>query len=309
MVEEIIISAPARLHLGMINPFNRHLRLYTSVGLAIDHPRTTVVVRRNRELSINGPRSFEIRERIYPLVKKYSLQEGAVEVMESIPKHVGLGSTTQLLLSVAKGLLIANEVEFDIEEVSSMLRVGEISGVGKYAFQYGGFIVDSGVKNKSFPKLYMRLDFPEEWGFIVVVPNGVGLTDDEEKRVFSQAFPVPVSLIHEASFHLFVEMIPSLKEKDHVGFAEGLEKFQLTVGKMFSEYQGGVFSTYSERAVHTLKKLGIRGVGQSSWGPAVYGFLPSIDEVDYIRQRILDQLNARVYVVRPDNKGAVVEYR
>uniref|UniRef100_A0A7C2FGB9 Beta-ribofuranosylaminobenzene 5'-phosphate synthase n=1 Tax=Thermosphaera aggregans TaxID=54254 RepID=A0A7C2FGB9_9CREN len=306
MVEEIIISSPARLHFGIINPFRKDLRLYLGAGLAVNRPRVEIVVRKNRELSFRGPRSEEVWMKLRPLIEKYGLRKGEVEIRKTIPKHVGLGSTTQLLLSVAKGLLTVNNIFFDIEEVSSILGIGRVSGVGKYAFQYGGFIVDSGVKGKDSTKLYLRLRFPESWRFIVVIPEGRGLSEEEENRVFAADEDIPESLIHEASYHLFVEIIPSLIEEDIEGFSTGLEKLQLIVGKMFSRYQGGVFSKNSQIIVDVLKKLGVKGVGQSSWGPAVYGVIPPGENAEEVKTRVSRIVNGDVLIVDPDNQGAIM---
>ncbi len=306
MVEEIIISSPARLHFGIINPFRKDLRLYLGAGLAVNRPRVEIVVRKNRELSFRGPRSEEVWMKLRPLIEKYGLRKGEVEIRKTIPKHVGLGSTTQLLLSVAKGLLTVNNIFFDIEEVSSILGIGRVSGVGKYAFQYGGFIVDSGVKGKDSTKLYLRLRFPENWRFIVVIPEGRGLSEEEENRVFAADEDIPESLIHEASYHLFVEIIPSLIEEDIEGFSMGLEKLQLIVGKMFSRYQGGVFSKNSQIIVDVLKKLGVKGVGQSSWGPAVYGVIPPGENAEEVKTRVSRIVNGDVLIVDPDNQGAIM---
>jgi len=306
LVEEIIISSPARLHFGIINPFRKDLRLYLGAGLAVNRPRVEIVVRKNRELSFRGPRSEEVWMKLRPLIEKYGLRKGEVEIRKTIPKHVGLGSTTQLLLSVAKGLLTVNNIFFDIEEVSSILGIGRVSGVGKYAFQYGGFIVDSGVKGKDSTKLYLRLRFPESWRFIVVIPEGRGLSEEEENRVFAADEDIPESLIHEASYHLFVEIIPSLIEEDIEGFSTGLEKLQLIVGKMFSRYQGGVFSKNSQIIVDVLKKLGVKGVGQSSWGPAVYGVIPPGENAEEVKTRVSRIVNGDVLIVDPDNQGAIM---
>jgi len=302
--EEIIISSPARLHFGMINPFRRDLRLYLGAGLAINRPRVEIVVKKEKELSFRGPRSEEVMLKLRPLIEKYDLRKGGVEIRKTIPKHVGLGSTTQLLLSVAKGLLTANNIPFDIEEVSSILGIGRVSGVGKYVFQHGGFIVDSGVKGRDKVMLYLRLQFPEKWRLIVVIPEGKGLSDEEESRVFGAVEGIPESLIHEASYHLFVEMIPSIIEEDIEGFSNSLEMLQLVVGKMFSKYQGGVFSKHSEVVVEVLKKLGIRGVGQSSWGPTVYGILPPGESADEIKSQVSGIVKGDVLIVEPDNRGA-----
>ena len=54
-VEKIRVSAPARIHMGILNP-SRDLadRRYASAGVAIQAPRTIVEVESDHELKVNG---------------------------------------------------------------------------------------------------------------------------------------------------------------------------------------------------------------------------------------------------------------
>ena len=61
-----------------------------------------------------------------------------------IPAHSGLGSGTQLALSV--GYLIAkfNKLKLDINQLAFSLKEVRRSGIGIESFKNGGFNVDAG---------------------------------------------------------------------------------------------------------------------------------------------------------------------
>lgn len=303
----------SRIHFGVVNPFNRDMRLYISAGVGVERPSNRVLVSENSSgLVVRGCRAEEVRERIRPLEERYGRLYGEVEILECVPRHVGLGSTTQLLLAVARGLLEVNGVEADILETASLMGLGRISGVGTHVFIHGGFVVDSGrrsLENRGVPGLLIRTEFPEDWVFVVVVPRGSGLDDSREREVFSGGYRVERELVWRAGYTLFSELVPAVIERDFERFSEALYELQTTVGSMFSVFQGGVYSVYSQKAVEILRREGIVGVGQSSWGPTVYGVVRGYEKALEVSERLRPRIEGDVLVVKALNRGAeVIEY-
>ncbi|MEM1612275.1 MAG: GHMP kinase [Desulfurococcaceae archaeon] len=313
MARKITIEAPSRLHLGLVNPFNKDYRLYIAVGVAIDRPQTVISVYVDDPISIEGCRSSEVYTRIKPIVEEYGLKRGRVVIEKCVPVHVGLGSTTQLLLSVAHGLMLSNGLNPDVAEIEEMAKkigLGRISGVGTYIYMYGGLVVDSGKRHEAdFPQLLMRFEVPESWRFVVAIPAGTGLDEIREREVFEAREEVPGEVIWYASYTLFAELLPSLLEGEFELFAKALTKFQETVGKMFSKYQGGVFAQHSAAVINKMKELGLVGVGQSSWGPTVYGITDTHEKAVEVSSKLKEVFDGlHVFVARPRNKGAVVRF-
>lgn len=308
MSRVVRVESPARLHFGLVNPFNRDMRLYVGAGVAIKEPSTVVEVAESGELAVAGCRSVEILEKLGMLKERGIELRGRVYIEKCIPKHVGLGSTTQLVLSVIRGLLEVNDIRADLIPIVKDLGVGAISGVGTYAFLYGGFVVDVGKrKPEEFPRLFMRLEFPEDWYFLLLTPSGRGLAEEEERRAFSEASAhVDKALVWKASYYLFNELIPALMERDFNSFARALAQLQETVGVMFEKHQGGVFATYSQRAIRFLREHGIIGVGQSSWGPTVYGVVNELDEAEKIAELARREGIGEVVITTSDNRGAKI---
>ncbi|NAZ14342.1 MAG: GHMP kinase [Desulfurococcales archaeon] len=306
---KIMIKTGSRLHFGVINPFNKNMRLYVSAGVYVDKPSNFVVISESSEkLVVRGCRSEEVLEKIRALEE--SLGErlyGEIEIRECVPRHVGLGSTTQLLLAVARGLIELNNVRKDLLEIAWRLGLGRISGVGTHLFIHGGFVIDAGKKDPyetKIPGLMFRTDFPDEWIFIIVMPRGEGLDETAENKVFSSEYKVDEKLVWRASHLLFTEMTPSLLERDFIRFSEALYELQKTVGEMFSVFQGGIYTRYSSEAVEILRREGVIGVGQSSWGPTIYGLIESYDKAVKIMRRIEDKIDAKILLAKPLNRGA-----
>src|SRR3989475_4985036 len=71
---------------------------------------------------------------------------------------------------------------------------------------------------------------------------------------------------------LFRSLLPALAEADLAGFGAALGEVQRITGGWFAPAQGGVFAPgETGELVERLRAWGAVGVGQSSWGPALYG--------------------------------------
>jgi predicted sugar kinase len=71
-----------------------------------------------------------------------------------------------------------------------------------------------------------------------------------------------------------MRLLPALAEADLAEFGTALSEVQRVTGGWFAEAQGGVFAPgQSAELVGRLREWGATGVGQSSWGPAVYGLV------------------------------------
>ncbi len=293
----IKVNAPSRLHLGVIAPAEVDGRRYGSVGLALNVYETEVLAEKYDKIEVFGCRDAKRFAR--KIAEHFNIDGFRIKVMKLAPRHVGLGSTTQLALSIAKAILDLYDVKHDIVEVSRILGRGKVSGVGTYVFKYGGLVTDGGVG--SFPPLLTRCEFPENWKVFVVIPKGKGLHGREEDRAFKILKPKS-HLTYKASYFVFMKLIPSVMERKFEEFVRSLEKLQEIVGTMFSEVQGDVFNPKSAEAIDVMRSLGLRGIGQSSWGPTVYGF--ACERFEEILDDLKANLSAEVLLASARNEGA-----
>jgi len=302
------VSAPARLHFGLLNPHGiAGYRVYGSVGLALRYPRVVVEVYEDKEFKLPPMLEEDEKNLLLQVLRKRGVGGVRVVVKETPPRHTGFGTTTQLLLSIASGALSLHGLEYDILDVAWELGRGRVSSVGVYAFANGGLIVDAGRGAASrIAPLAARLFFPEEWRFVLALPRGVGLSGLEEERAMKRVRHYEASRVYEASWVLHYGLIPAVLERDPVLFAEALTRLQELVGGFFQEDQGGLFHPASHRIVEYLENQGVRGYGQSSWGPLIYVFAENEERARDLAESIERLGDVRVCVAAPDNRGAVI---
>ena len=306
----MIIRTPRRLHLGLIDPSATLGRRFGSLGVALEGGYEIKLIESDGlEIIAEG----EDRDTVEAVVRRMNsaYETGVnyiVEVRRAIPRHVGLGSTTQLSLAVAAGIAKLRNLNVSIEELARVLGRGRNGGVGVYSFAYGGFVIDGGVRN-GLPPLIFRENFPEEWAFLLVIPElKPGLDEEEEKPVMASVTG-RADVAMEISHRILLGLLPALKERDVKTFGEHLSAIQRLVGKHFEPYQGGEFREDVKLVLDFLAEK-TYGHGQSSWGPTVYGLILrsdfgrlSAEAQDYLREH---GIKAKVELGLPNNTGAEI---
>ncbi|MEM2934343.1 MAG: hypothetical protein QXL78_05390, partial [Methanocellales archaeon] len=148
---KIQVNAPARLHLGVIDLSNSLGRLYGSIGVGINQPCVEVIAEESKDIEVCSEENIECftaaESIIKRFLKKYNIESGVrISIVKSIPSHVGLGSTTQLSLSIALAISKLYGIETTVREMAESLGRGGVSGIGPAVFEKGGFVVDGGVR-------------------------------------------------------------------------------------------------------------------------------------------------------------------
>lgn len=311
----LVMTTPSRLHLGIIDMRGDLGRIYCSVGVAIDFPNVVVRARPAKELIVRGQNATETARYAKSFLRGLGIDRGAeILVDKSIPRHVGLGSGTQLALAIGHSLSKLFDVDIPIEEISLMLGRGAVSGIGTYAFKMGGFIVDGGHKldeREAIPPLLLRLEFPSHWFFVVGIPKiGHGLSGREERRAFRRPPLMSKETSGEIARTVLVQMIPALIEEDGMSFGKALTDLDLRVGEYWAQVQGGRYcDDVVEKGVEFLIERGAFGAGQSSWGPSFYGFVEGYRKAIELREALHHFLakgdGGEVFHARASNCGAV----
>jgi beta-ribofuranosylaminobenzene 5'-phosphate synthase len=319
---KVYVKTPARLHFGLIDMNGDMGRFFGGLGVAIDRPNLILEAQTSEGFSVTGEKTELVTSLAKRFLETYRINaEVSIHVKQSIPEHAGLGSGTQLALAVATALAKLFQVTASIQELSLAMERIKRTGVGTAVFDQGGFVVDGGKKMKndsiipeSFPPLIFRQPFPENWKFVVAIPEvKKGLTKAEEKDAFSRLPPMPVEDVGEICRLTMMKLLPALLDRDIGSFGDALSQIQVVIGEYFAGVQGGTFSSSTAtEAIGFMKKCGAYGVGQSSWGPAVYGLVQGETQAKKLRDEVesflQDRDGGQVFVANANNRGAIIKY-
>jgi predicted sugar kinase len=106
-------------------------------------------------------------------------------------------------------------------------------------------------------------------------------------------------------------LLPAAVERDLDAFGEALYEFNRRVGESFAPVQGGPYAGPRVAELVTfLRGQGVRGVGQSSWGPAVFAVVGGEEQAADLAGRIRVRFGldpGEAFVTQAWNHGAVVE--
>jgi len=274
----LFVEAPARLHFGVLDLRGDLGRRFGGIGAAVPAPSLLLEARPAARLEAEGPDAARALE----FARRFAAHHGLdlrlrFCVHRSIPAHAGLGSGTQLALAVARASAELSGLATEVTALARVVERGRRSGVGTWTFAHGGFVLEGGRTGDAarIAPLLARLPFPEGWRCVVAVPQGKpGLAGDQEAAAFAR-LPSPSARDVERVAHLvLMQLLPALAEADLGGFGAALEEVQRITGGWFASAQGGVFAPgETGELVERLRAWGAVGVGQSSWGPAVYGIV------------------------------------
>jgi beta-ribofuranosylaminobenzene 5'-phosphate synthase len=272
------VTATARIHFGFLDPSGRGGRSFGSLGMSLDRPRTKLVLTRGEALDISGGESERAKHHLARLAADSGLPaEFSLEMVETIPPHAGLGSGTQLALSVGTAFAALTGTQLSPEEIAAKLGRGTRSGIGIGTFQTGGVVLDGGGDGTRPPPILSTLPFPVEWRVLLMLDGTVrGIHGADEISAFDSLPEFPESDIADLCRRTIFRTLPALAERDFAAFSEEIGFLQRRMAGYFAPLQGGPFtSPLVSEALAWLAAQGITGLGQSSWGPTGFALLPS----------------------------------
>jgi beta-ribofuranosylaminobenzene 5'-phosphate synthase len=318
------VTARARLHLGFRNLSLSRPWLYGGIGVALDRPRTVVRATPADHITVDGPPASATAAR--RTVEYLDVSGANVAVERALPRHVGLGSGTQLALAVAQAIATAHEASIDVRDVAPLLGRGGRSGVGVATFERGGVVIDRGHPSSEYspsrppdgswtvPPVTTRLRVPASWRFLLVRPQiESGIAGDAEeasiRRVVECASVAPAAAIDRV---VGADLLPAVRSGDVTRFGLAAGRIDRLNGQWFAPEQAGVHrETVREICRHLAGASPVAGAGQSSWGPTVYGVTPGrlADRARAAGERALEAagVDGHVRVAAGYNHGARIE--
>jgi beta-ribofuranosylaminobenzene 5'-phosphate synthase len=307
------VWTPSRLHFGLLGfavdgeawP-DRHgmqvlpARRFGGVGLMVERPGLRIVTTAAVAWSAEGPlgdRALAFAQRFAESIRlekpDADLPPQRLIVEEAPPEHIGLGVGTQLGLAVGRALALAWGYDLAASDLARRVGRGLRSALGVYGFAHGGFLVESGKRcgqEEDLAPLAIRTSFPSEWRVVLVTPREApGLHGSAELQAFAHlaARPDATAQTDALCRLVLLGMLPALAAADLEAFGESLYDFNARAGEAFAGVQDGVYSgPRVAECVAFLRGEGVRGVGQSSWGPTVYAVVGDKDRAADLLARL-----------------------
>ena len=308
--EAVFVETAARLHFGLLDLRGDLGRKFGGIGAAAPGPTLLVSASPAETLDVTG----DDAERAAGFARQFLAHQPdgtnagmRVHVHRALPPHAGLGSGTQLALAVARALAEVRGLPTNAADLARAVGRAQRSAIGTWTFAGGGLVVEGGrpfdsrggalAQGRPFDSkgdrlaqgrrqahdavapLLARLPFPPNWRCVVAVPDAApAISGAAEAAALAQLPPPPERDVAHVARLVLMVLLPALADGDLTAFGRALTEIQLTTGRWFAEVQGGVYAPgASEELVHRLTEWGAAGVGQSSWGPAVYGIVDGDD--------------------------------
>jgi beta-RFAP synthase len=330
----IFVRTASRLHFGLLSlaaegerwPDRQGTavlaaRRFGGVGLMVSRPGVELAAEPAAAWSAEGP----LAERALVLARQAAAtltaeRPGAdgpplrLRVVQAAAEHAGLGTGTQLGMAAARVVAAAWGVEAGVAEWARWSGRGLRSGLGVHGFAHGGLLAEAGKRSgEGLAPLVARVAFPEEWRVVLALPAAQGLHGAAEREAFAHLAEGPGGLAcTEALCRLaLLGLLPAAAEHDLAAFGAALYDFNRRSGEMFAAVQGGLYASAAVAAlVEFVRSQGVAGVGQSSWGPAVFAVLADEDQAEHLARQLGEAFRlapGQVVVTGACNHGASLE--
>ena len=280
------VTAATRLHFGLVRvpgPGEPAGRSFGGLGLMIDVPTVTVTAEPAAAWTISG----SLADRARSFCERLNPKTPFVLTADGPPEHVGLGVGTALGLAVAAAITTCAGRRMSPEELAERSGRGERSGVGVHGFGHGGLVVDRGKAPRAVTSDCQSIPFPADWCVVLVRPTMPATWHGAtERAAFARPRPDPgpgerLERIRDDS------IIPAVGRGDFGSFTASLYEYNRLAGEPFAADQGGSYAGPAVAGlVETLRAWGVKGVGQSSWGPTVFAFVECESDARGLVRRI-----------------------
>jgi len=278
----MLITGRYRIHINSIDLNGTSHRCCGGIGFAVQEPVIRLQVdaaNKNEILTSHGVEGEEFVDLVRN-VEKFEPHLRVLEI-ESERPHIGLGSLTQLKLSVLKAVRLLKNEYMDETSIPSSLRIGATSGIGFGAFLYGGFIIDGGYRvdlntrnsingegiGRPAP-IIARHELPKEWGVLLAVPKTLqSISGVDEEEFFASITPIKKSETREIAYSILLGLLPAIREANFAAFLGSLND----ICQMGSKPHEIRLNSSCHPIISSLKTIFGFG-GLSSLGPTCYTF-------------------------------------
>jgi len=295
----ILVTVPARLHLGLVKTSGKPG--FIAAGLGLASPRLKMAVRLRRR---GGVFLHPAERAASAVLRSIGLKEHvSIEILAPLPHHQGFGSGTRMALAAAAGALKLAGEKMDILKMTRLAGRGGRSAMGAVLFARGGVAAD--VEGS-----IVRAAAPGDWRVVLIYPqindtDMHGLHGAEEDGKIHSISPCSSRTRILMEDEAVAGLIGGAASGDFELFEGAVAAMQASAARQFGEMQGGTASTENGRRIlRRLRGEGIRACGQSSWGPALFAVTPSGEQAKDMLEWLHHQPGVvEVHASRINNSG------
>ncbi len=247
------------------------------------------------------------------------------------PLHSGLGCGTQLAAAAATLTRLATSARsvdddswqslaspedlhwFSVERLGQLSGRGKRSSIGLHGFLFGGLVQDYGhaptsQKTGHRPVMTRSTPMPDAWRVVLSPGNSSGdMHGAEEDRLIEHAGHIANPRSVEM-LDLSDTCMLAARTADFDLFVASLENYMDLAANLFAPVQAGKYRNADvAKRVAMAKTAGLRAVGQSSWGPTVFGFARDAQHAQQCLQSMMQSHGIpqeQLQVCRFMNQGA-----
>ena len=315
--KKIIVTAPGRIHLTVLD-MNRFAPDHAGgggIGFAIECYCTATVVCTAKDLAIEYSRAPLIENFVAVFKKAVGYKGGfRITVTEQDYKHVGLGSTSTMMIAV--GTAINRAVGSPLTSTQLRMLIGhnyvEETADGRIAFGFetgvGPAVSVNGGMAVMGDELALVYHHPFAEGknvYILIPPTDISSAGTQEFDLLMNRARTLDYRDRELKAYLFLmDLIPALEKGDLRKIGEVIWEIEFRGSKRAEvEHHGFGIYHYMSR----LRDANLEFVGMSSVGPAI-AIVTGLDKKAI--EKILRPLGLSIAVAtKVDNTGLVVEER
>ena len=300
-----MVTTGSRLHFGLTRVCDDDRAKYGGVGVMLESPCTRLQLRQVDQ-SVDDPSNRA--QQFAGLWLNYLRCQSnlgiddcfiAIDCGKLPASHSGLGSGTQLAQATAAGInRLFGLPPASALEVARVLDRGQRSLIGSLGFEHGGLIVDRPLLRATATEsgnefLAAQVFLPEEWRVVLIRHPGSTRTFGQRERVLFDELgkrPCPECITLEGLIDN--GLLPAANAGNFADFSNAVYEYGRLSGEYYREIQGGPYNgPVVNGIVDNVLRLGIRGVGQSSWGPVVFGLCSDQDQACAIAHALRQSLD------------------
>ena len=313
----MIIKAPSRIHMSLIDLNGSYRRVDGGIGLALQDPQFILEVEQTEsgitldfaDTVTDEEAIEECKEKIPDAAKRtvehFNIDSGFHFIVhQTYPPHSGFGSGTQIAVSTAHLITETMGIEIESRELSSIVGRGGTSGIGTYTHDLGGFILDGGHSKEENPLFLPSGASQATPATLIAIPHiEKHVEGDDEVDVFQTYCPIPKEEVEQVSHLILMNLVPFMLEKDIKNFGWAVHELQ-KVG--FNKLEHSLDDSYLP-TMKAIEDAGAYGVGISSFGPVLFTMFDesNADIVEKTKEIIGDK--GTVFVTKAQNHGFVIE--